>query len=245
MTSTSRIHPLALVEAASVGDGCVVHAFAVVRAGAQLGRNVVLHPHCVIEDGVVLGDNVEVFPGAYIGKEPKGAGALARLPQFERRVTIGRDCSIGPHAVVYYDVDIDEGCLIGDAASIREQCRIGTRSVIGRHVTLNYAVVVGNRVRIMDHAWLAGNMRIGDGAFISGLVGTANDNAIGRTGYVDEDMRGPDIGAGAAIGVGAILLPGISIAENAVVGAGAVVTRDVGAGERVFGMPARAATTKE
>lgn len=235
----ASVHRWALNESKVIGGGCIVHAFAVIREGAQLGCNVVVHPHCVIEDGVLIGDNVEIFPGAFLGKAPSNTEALARSPKFLPRVRIGNNCSIGPHAVIYYDVEIDDGCLVGDAASIREQCRIGTQSVIGRHVTLNYAVVVGKRVKIMDHAWLAGNMTVGDGAFISGLVGTANDNSIGRSRYEEGRTQGPTIGAGAVIGVGALLLPGIDIGEHAIVGAGAVVTRNVAPGQRIMGLPAR------
>ena len=91
----------------------------------------------------------------------------------------------------------------------------------------------------MDHTWLAGNMSVEDGAFVSGHVGTANDNAIGRSGYSEANVRGPHIGKNAAIGVGAILLPNIDIGEGAVVGAGAVVSKDVRAGDCVLGVPAR------
>jgi UDP-3-O-[3-hydroxymyristoyl] glucosamine N-acyltransferase len=103
----------------------------------MIGEAVVIHPHVVIESGVAIGDNVEIFPGAYIGKVPKGAGALSRTPTFVARIEIGANCSIGPHAVVYYDVVLGASTLLGDGASIREQTRIGSRTVIGRYVTVN------------------------------------------------------------------------------------------------------------
>src|SRR5207342_1666275 len=135
----AELHPLALVESGDIGDGCVVHAFVVLRKGAKLGRNVVLHPHVVVEAGVEIGDDVDVFPGAYLGKPPKGAGALARVAEAQGPTVIGAGCSIGPHAVLYRDVVIGDGSLVGDAASIREGSRIGRRVVVGRHVTLNYS----------------------------------------------------------------------------------------------------------
>ncbi len=233
------LHPLALVETDTIGDGSVVHAYAVVRAGAVLGRGVVLHPHVVVEAGVEIGDEVEVFPGAYLGKPPKGAGALARVAQADGPTRIGAGSSVGPHAVLYRDVVIGEGCLVGDAASIREGCRIGRRSVVGRHVTLNYSVVLGEGVKVMDHSWLGGNQQVGDGTFISGLVGMTNDNAMGGEGYDATRIQGPSIGAGVRIGAGAQLLPQVSIGDHAIVAAGAVVTADVPAGATVLGVPAR------
>jgi len=90
---------------------------------------------------------------------------------------------------------------------------------------------------VQDHTWLAGNMTIEDDVFISGCVGASNDNAIGRNGYDGSPMFEPNIARGAAIGVGANLLPGVRIGVGAVVGAGAVVTKDVRDGALVMGVP--------
>ena len=72
------IHKLAYVETQIIGSGTRILAFAVVSADVKIGDNVVIHPHVTIESGVTIGNGVEIFPGAYIGKEPKGAGATAR-----------------------------------------------------------------------------------------------------------------------------------------------------------------------
>lgn len=233
------ISPRAVVETRVVGEGCVVHDFAVVREGARLGAGVVVHPHAVIGDGVELDDGVEVFPGAVLGKEPKGAGATARMPQFERRVRIGAHTSIGPHAVVFYDVEIGDHTLLGDGASVREQCRIGARCILSRYVTVNYHTTIGDRVKIMDLTHLTGNMVIEDDVFVSTLVGSVNDRAIGRSGYDEAAIRGPHLQAGSSIGAGAMLLTGVVVGQGAVVAAGAVVTKDVAPRTLVMGAPAR------
>lgn len=233
------ISPLAVVETADVGAGASVAEFAIVRSGARLGEGVVVHAHAVVERGAVIGAGTEIFPGAVVGKEPNGAGAVARRPVFERWVVVGAHASIGAHAVLYYDVEIGEQSLVGDAASIREQCRIGARAVIGRHATLNYGVRVGDRTKVMDHAWLGGNMTIGSDVLVAGGVLAVNDNALGRDGYRAEALRGPTIEDGASIGAGAKLLPGIVIGRSAIVAAGAVVTRDVQPETVVMGVPAR------
>jgi acetyltransferase-like isoleucine patch superfamily enzyme len=134
---------------------------------------------------------------------------------------------------------IGDHTLIGDGASIREETRIGSKTVIGRHVTVNYNTQIGDMVKVQDHSWLAGNMTIEDEVFISGGVGTSNDNALGRAGYHEALSRGPYIARGAAIGVGANILPEVRIGENAIVGAGAVVTRDVPSEMLAMGVPAR------
>ncbi len=233
---------LAVIETESIGQNVTIHEFAVIRRGAVIGDGAVIHPHVVIAEGVTVGAGVEIFPGAFLGKEPKGAGATARLPVFERRIVIGDGCSIGPHAVIFYDVEIGEGTLLGDGASIREQGRIGSRCILSRYVTLNYNVRVGDRSKIMDMTHITGNTTIGSDVFVSTMVAMTNDNAMGQAGYQKDAIVGPRIEDGAMIGANATLLPRVVIGVRAVVGAGAVVTRDVAPGVTVMGVPARPTT---
>lgn len=232
------IHQSAVVDASEIGDGVTVGEFAVVRDGAHLGDGVIIHPHVVIEDGVTVGAGAEVFPGAFLGKEPKGAGAVSRQPQFERKLVVGAGSSIGPHAVLFYDVEIGEETLLGDGASIREGCRVGCGCLISRYVTINYDSSVGDRTKIMDLTHVTGKCRIGSDVFISVMVGMTNDNNVGARGYVEETTRGPVIEDRAMIGAGATLLPGVTIGNGAIVAAGAVVTKDVSACTMVAGVPA-------
>jgi acetyltransferase-like isoleucine patch superfamily enzyme len=235
------IHETAICEGPpeALHESVEIHEYAIVRRGAVLGRNVVIHPFVVIGEGVTLDEGVEVFPGAVIGKEPKGAGATARPAPFERVIHIGANSSIGPHAVIFYDVEIGQHTLIGDGASIREKCRVGEFCIISRYVTLNYSVTVGNRSKIMDLTHITGNCTVGDDVFISIHVSTTNDNRLGKGGYQEDRIVGPQIEDGALIGAGASILPSVRIGRGAVVGSGAVVTRDVPAGAVVMGIPAK------
>jgi UDP-3-O-[3-hydroxymyristoyl] glucosamine N-acyltransferase len=233
------IHSTAEVLTDKVGRNVNIRNNVVIAEGVTIGDNVTIHPNVVIEEGVVIGDNVEIFTGAYLGKIPKGAGALSREPRFKKSITIGDNCSIGPHAVIYYDVSIGENTLIGDAASIREQCKIGDFCIISRHVTINYNSTIGNRTKIMDASHITGNCQIGDDVFISLHVGMANDNLIGLEGYVEDKIKGPTIHNKVAIGLGAMLMPGVIIGEGAIVAGQSVVNKDVEAWTLVAGFPAR------
>lgn len=113
------ISRLAVVETDRFGPACSIGEFSIIRAGAVLGSGVVVHPGVIINAGVIIGDGVELFPGTVLGKEPKGAGAVAHTRSFERRVVIGNGCAIGPHAVVFYDVEIGAHTLLGYGASIQ------------------------------------------------------------------------------------------------------------------------------
>ncbi len=235
----AEILPTATVETDSIGDGVSIGEGAVVREGVVLGDGVSIHPNVVIEPGVEIGAGTEVLSGTCLGRSPRAAGAIARSPSFQRRLTIGEGCAIGVNAVVYYDAEIAPNTLIGDGASIRERCRVGADSVIGRDVTLDRGVVVGRGTRVMDKAHLTGGMIVGDDVFISALVASSNDSSFGRDGYDEDLVRGPRVEDGAMIGAGASLLPGVVIGRAATVGSGAVVTHDVEAGTTVVGVPAR------
>lgn len=210
-----------------------------VRAGAVIGDDVTIHPHVVIEPGVEIGAGTEVLPGTYVGRRPRAVGSISRDPTYRETASVGAGCSIGANAVVYYDVEIGDDTLIGDAASLRETARVGNGCVIGRAVVLDRDVEVGDRSKINFASSLAAKARIGEGVFIAQHVITTNDNALGRHGWNDEQIAGPTIEDEAMIGANVTLLPGVRIGRGSTVGAGSVVTKDVAPGTTVVGVPAR------
>ncbi len=198
-----------------------------------------------IAEDTVIGENVTVLPGAVLGRPPVSTKAQVRkagaqLPP----LVIGDNCVIGANAVLYRGTIIGANTLVGDTACIREQVRIGDSCIIAMGVTINYNTTVGSRVKIMDNSHITGNTLVEDDVFISLLVGSANDNSMGREAATNtplerRDRRGIVIRRFARIGEGAMLLPGIEIGENAVVAAGSVVNRPVPPRTVVFGAPAR------
>ncbi len=220
--------------------GNTIAASAVIHDGVKIGKNVIIRDFVVIYPGVEIGDGVDIMEGAVIGRIPKGARAIARQisPDY-KKVIIGEGAVISPHVVIYTDVTIGSGTLIGDGASIREGCSVGDECIISRNVSINYNTKIGNKTKIMDNTHITGNMLVGDEVFISALVVTTNDNNIGKMGYDDSFIKGPVIEDGVLIGAGANLLPNIKIGTNSIVGAGAVVTKDVPAGKVVMGVPAK------
>lgn len=213
---------------------------AIVYEGAIVADTAVINDYAVIYPNVVIRDNVEVMDHAVIGRLPKSASTSKRIVQKDYKETvIGERSVISTGAVVYTNVIIGMGTLVGDNASIREGCRIGNGCIIARNVSINYNTMVGDATKIMDNAHITGNMIIEDHVFISVLVATTNDNLIGKGEYSDEREKGPHIKRGATIGAAANLLPAITIGENALVAAGSVVTKDVPDQKVVMGIPAK------
>jgi len=111
--------------------------------------------------------------------------------------------------------------------------------VVGRGSLVENDTTIGSGTRIQAEAYITAYSTLEDDVFIAPCVVTTNDNFMGRTERRKELMNGPTIRRGARVGGGAILCPGIEVGEEAFVGAGAVVTKDVPPRKVVVGSPAR------
>jgi acetyltransferase-like isoleucine patch superfamily enzyme len=143
------------------------------------------------------------------------------------------------------DVEFGNGVVVGPFTNVYG-CRIGRNTRIGPFVEIQRGAVIGEDCKVQSHTFICDGVEIGDAVFIGHGVVFINDRfprATNRRG----ELQGPDdwellrtvVAAGATIGSGAIILGGISIGECALVGAGAVVTRDVRPRATVVGSPAR------
>jgi acetyltransferase-like isoleucine patch superfamily enzyme len=180
------------------------------RAAAHVG------PDSIVDPDVILG----YFPGR--------AGTFGD-------VRIGRHARIRSGSVIYAAVDIGEDFETGHHAIVREENRLGDGCTIWNNSTIDYGCVIGHRVRIHSNIYIAQFTTIEDDVFLAPGVTIANDPHP----ICAKCMQGPTIRRGARIGVNVTLLPHIVIGENALVGAGSVVTRDVPPGMVVVGSPAR------
>jgi acetyltransferase-like isoleucine patch superfamily enzyme len=223
-----------------IDSGASIASTARVLGKVKIDRDALIHDFVTIYPNVRIESNVEIFEGAIIGKPPTVTRAVARQVSSDLgTTTIGHGCVISPHAVIYTDVQIGDETLVGDNASIRERCIIGKQCIIGRNVTIHYNTTIGDSSKIMDLTNITGNMIIGSHVFISTLVATTNDSNFGLKGYEESHIRGPVIEDYAMVGAGANILPGIRVGVGAMVGAGAVVTKDVPSKKLVIGIPAR------
>ncbi len=217
----------------------IISETAVIKENVTIGSEVVIHDFVVIYPNTVIGDRVEIFEGCVIGKPPSKIKSSSReVSQDLAPVKIGNDSILCPRVTLCTSVKIGEGTLLGNNCSVREECKIGNDCVIAGDVSVNYRTTIGNRVKIMDNTHITGNMIIEDDVFVSVLVSSTNDNSMGRKGWPDK-ITGPRIKRFATIGSGANLLPNVTIGENSIVGANAVVTKDVPDKKVVMGVPAK------
>ena len=133
---------------------------------------------------------------------------------------------------------IGAGTRIWQYVVVLPEARIGSDCNICSHCFIENDVVVGDRVTVKCGVQLWDGLRIADDVFIGPNVTFSNDK-VPRSRKHPAQFLQTHIDAGASIGAGATLLPGIHIGRNAMVGAGAVVTRSVPPNAIVVGNPAR------
>lgn len=182
-------------------------------------------------NNVVIGNNVQIHPYAVIGKPPSSPGSSVHKPKLGNIPTIIADNTIiGAHVVIYQGCVIGENTLLGDGVRLRDRVAIGDNCIIGMGTKIGPQTVVHDRVKIMDLCNIAGNMIIEDDVFIAQGTMCANDKYMGRV-SVDSlgGFKGPVIRRAATIGMNSTILPGIEIGDNAIIGAGSLITKDVSA----------------
>jgi acetyltransferase-like isoleucine patch superfamily enzyme len=194
----------------------------------------------VIHPGTNVGDRVRIDDHTVIGKQPMkaAASAITTLRALEPAV-VEDDCLVGAMVVIYAGCRIGSKVMVADLASVREDVVIGEMTIIGRGVTVENKVSIGKRCKIETEAYVTALSEIGDFCFISPEVTFTNDNFMGRTKERFKHHKGVTMKRGARVGANATVLPGLTVEEDGLVGAGAVVTRNVPARKIVVGAPAR------
>ena len=193
----------------------------------------------VVYPGTVIGDDCQILDHAVVGKQPtlspRSTAKREQLPPLE----LGAGTIVSTGAIVFAGSSIGERVILGDQSCVRERVAIGDDVVVGRGSLVENDTTIGALTKIQAHAYITAYSILEDDVFIAPCVTTTNDNYMGRTEKRLDLIKGPTIRRGARIGGAAILLPGIEIGEEAFVGAGAIVTRDVQPRAVVVGSPAR------
>jgi acetyltransferase-like isoleucine patch superfamily enzyme len=143
------------------------------------------------------------------------------------------------------DVDFGENVVVYPFTNLYG-CRIGDNSRIGPFVEIQRGAVVGANCKIQSHTFICDGVDIRDDVFIGHGVLFINDNfprATSAEGALqteqDWGLLRTTVEARASLGSGAVVLGAVQIGEGAMIGAGAVVTKDVAPGDTVAGSPAR------
>lgn len=202
--------------------------------GVEIGRGVEIGANVVIEDGVAIEDGVRIGHGAILGRvAPRSNRTEKEVPTGPTR--IGAGATICTNALIHAGAEIGEEAMVGDHAAVREETTIGAGAAVGYASVVKEGVVFGKRARTQSHCVVAKEVVLEDDVFLGpGVVVLA-----GRLMNTPERRPAPIFRRACQVGAGAIIMPGVEIGTEAVVGAGSVVTADISPGMVVRGVPAR------
>jgi acetyltransferase-like isoleucine patch superfamily enzyme len=198
-----------------------------ISSTAKIYSNVKLGPECTVEDFVVLG----------------------KSPAFETESM--RKLTVGPHAhfrcgtIIYCGTTIGENFVSGDYAKVREDNLIKDNVRVGSNTIIERESTVGSDVSIHSNCFIPEYTTIDDLVWIGPCVVVANvlhpPCPYFKKDLVDRPrcLKGPTFRTGSIIGAGSIVLPGVTIGERALIGAGALVASDVPSEAVVVGSPAK------
>lgn len=223
-----------------IPNNAEVGHFSVIEKDVVLGNGIIIGNNVTIWAGTIIGDNVQIGDGCVIGKQPKPSKtSTVKYDKVLPSLVIGNNTTVGANAVLYAGSTIGENALIADLASVREKCVIGNYVVVGRGVAVENSTTIGDYTKIQTGAYITAYMNIEDHVFIAPMVTFTNDNFMGRTEERFQYIKGATVRRGARIGGGSIVLPGVDIAEETFVSAGALVTKDTNKRKLVMGFPAK------
>lgn len=151
---------------------------------------------------------------------------------------------IHPTAEVSPQAKIGHGSKIWHQAQVRENAHIGSNCIISKGVYVDVGVSIGANSKLQNGVSVYHGVTIEDGVFLGPGVILTNDKlprAINPDGSLKSDadwqISPIHIKRGASIGAGSVVLPGVTIGEYAMIGAGTIVTRDVPLHGLVYGNP--------
>lgn len=204
-----------------------------ISSKATIGKNVIIGRGSIIYDNVEIGDNSVIGPYCIIG-EPMASYYKNPSSYAFSKTIIGKNSIIRANSILYESVQIGDFFQTGHSCIIRENNVIGHHTSFGSFSELPPCSSIGNYVKIHSKVMLSEKNIIEDYVWIFPFVVLTN-------------VKHPPVGEFqvtrikefALIFASAIILPGITIGENAIIGAGALVTKDVPKERLIIGNPGR------
>lgn len=152
-------------------------------------------------------------------------------------VTYGAGTVMGDNVCIESDVVIGDNCFIGSNTVIRKGARIGEGSVIGHLVLVEQGVRIGAFSTVQSQCHITAFVTIEDNVFFGPGVICANDKKMvkyhpERGEYI---IEAPVFKKGCSIGAGSVIMPGVTIGEDAIVGSGSVVSKNVPKNQTWYG----------
>jgi acetyltransferase-like isoleucine patch superfamily enzyme len=199
---------------------------------ARIGNNVRIGDNATIYDGVEIGDNSTICNDVVLG-EP--LNAYYHEAAYENpRTVIGDGALIRSHSIIYAGCEFGPGFSSGHRVTIREFTVMGERCSVGTLCDIQGNVRIGNFCRLHSNVHISQTCTLGDFVFLYPFSVMTNDPFP-----PSEEVKGGHIGSFTQVGVHAVILPGVQVGENCLIGANSVVSKALPAYSLAMGDPAK------
>lgn len=207
----------------------------------SIGNNVKFGRNVIVYDNVEIGDDAIIEHNCILGYDNlthlRKDYEKAKRPY---RTNIGENVLVRPNSTIYAGCEIGNDTKISSGVVMREFTEIGSHSYLGNGTVVEGYTKIGNHVGITTQVHITAKALVEDKVFIASLAVLANGFTITwQRPHLVTKEEGPKIRFGARIAIGVCVLPGVEIGREAMIGVGAVVTKDVPPYKIVVGVPAR------
>jgi len=227
---------------AEVHKNAFIDIFTVIGKGVKVEKNVYIskgtkvYGKAFIEEGTYIGEN------CIIGHPQRNL--LANLIKSKQQCNnlespltiIGKNSTIRAGSILYSEVIIGSNCQTGHNVLIREKTKIGNNTLIGTNTVIDGNVSIGSNVSIQTGVYIPLYSIVGNNVFMGPYCKLTNDKYMLRKPY---NLKGAKVEDNVSIGANAVILPGITLKEGTIVGAGAIVTKDTDEDDVIIGTPAK------
>ena len=203
------------------GNGVHIDCNAIIYGPVKIGSRSYVGPNCVLG-----------FPSAAELEKTVGSHKVAT----KELTVLGENCTVRPGTAIYSCVTIGNNVSFGHNTLVREKVAIGDESKIGTNSVVDGTSQIGKHVWVQTGVYICTYSTVEDGVFLGPCCVFTNDKYVTQKPF---KLVGPTVKKGASIGANAVLFPGVTIGEGAVVGSQAMVNTDVPPRTIYAGIPAK------
>ena len=203
-----------------------IHRSAIIEEGAQLGDNLNIGPNVIIGANVILGDNVTIQNNCEIGIHSYGDNSSPLI--------IGNNSYIRSQSIFYTGSKFGENLITGHRVVVREGVVAGKNLQLGTLTDMQGDCVVGDYVRMHSNVHIGKHSKIGNFVWIFPYVVLTNDPHP-----PSEVQQGVTIEDYVALSTMSVVLPGVVVGRDTLVGAHSLVSKNTNEGTLVAGSPAK------